>query len=250
LRRRDDITITVYAPPLTGGDARPAAIIRAMERAFPGVLLSWTVVEKRLVPLAQLRVDADGTFSFACNGDERRPVMISGWTVWHGPDQEAILEVYARIPLGDAGVASAVLAAIGDEARGFWGHATPFAAGAAIARQVDGRPHDPEPPPHGLPLVRHPREMPSPEIPYHLGWWNYWSAAAARAVGFPDPERDAELLARARSTSTGGWVLRLTDAPLDLDNPAHLDTLLRAYERFPEIGGRAGGQFAEPRGMP
>ena len=26
--------------------------------------------------------------------------------------------------------------------------------------------------------------------------------------------------------------------PLDLDNPAHLDALLRAYERFPEIGGR------------
>ena len=32
--------------------------------------------------------------------------------------------------------------------------------------------------------------------------------------------------------------MQLTDAPLDLDNPAHLDTLLRAYERFPEIGGR------------
>nr|WP_095976989.1 DUF5953 family protein [Melittangium boletus] len=29
------------------------------------------------------------------------------------------------------------------------------------------------------------------------------------------------------------------DAPLDLDNPAHLDALKRAYERFPEIGGRS-----------
>jgi len=27
--------------------------------------------------------------------------------------------------------------------------------------------------------------------------------------------------------------------PLDLDNPAHLDALLRAYEHFPEIGGRS-----------
>jgi hypothetical protein len=26
--------------------------------------------------------------------------------------------------------------------------------------------------------------------------------------------------------------------PLDLDNPAHLEALLRAYERFPWIGGR------------
>ena len=28
-------------------------------------------------------------------------------------------------------------------------------------------------------------------------------------------------------------------APLDLGNPAHLDALKRAYERFPEIGGRS-----------
>ncbi|EPX62831.1 hypothetical protein D187_006241 [Cystobacter fuscus DSM 2262] len=31
----------------------------------------------------------------------------------------------------------------------------------------------------------------------------------------------------------------LTDAPLDLDNPASPDALKRAHERFPEIGGRA-----------
>jgi hypothetical protein len=36
-----------------------------------------------------------------------------------------------------------------------------------------------------------------------------------------------ELLSRARRTATGGWVVRLTDALLDLD------------ERFPEIGGRS-----------
>ncbi|WP_395848455.1 DUF5953 family protein [Cystobacter fuscus] len=31
----------------------------------------------------------------------------------------------------------------------------------------------------------------------------------------------------------------LTGTRLDLDNPAHLDPLKRAYERFPEIGGRS-----------
>jgi hypothetical protein len=46
-------------------------------------------------------------------------------------------------------------------------------------------------------------------------------------------------LVRARRTASGGWVVQLTDAPLDLDNPAHLDALKQAYERFPEIGGRA-----------
>jgi hypothetical protein len=44
---------------------------------------------------------------------------------------------------------------------------------------------------------------------------------------------------RTRDSGTGGWVVRLTDAPLDLDNPAQLDALKRTYERFPEIGGRS-----------
>ena len=84
-----------------------------------------------------------------------------------------------------------------------------------------------------------PKKIRSPEIPHRLGGLNDWSAAAARAIGFPDPARDAELLSRARRTETGGWVVKLTDAPLDLDNPAHLDTLKRTYARFPEIGGRS-----------
>jgi hypothetical protein len=33
--------------------------------------------------------------------------------------------------------------------------------------------------------------------------------------------------------------VQLTDAPLDYDNPAHLDALKQAYERFPAIGGRS-----------
>ena len=77
------------------------------------------------------------------------------------------------------------------------------------------------------------------ELKHRLGWLNYWSAAAARAIGFPDPSRDADLRSRARRTATDGRVVPLTDAPLDLDNPAHLDALKRAYERFPEIGGRS-----------
>jgi hypothetical protein len=94
-------------------------------------------------------------------------------------------------------------------------------------------------PPRGLPALRFPDYIRAPEIPHNLGWLNYWSVAAAKAIGFPDPARDAELLSRARRTASGGWVVQLTDAPLDLDNPAHLGALKRAYERFPEVGGRA-----------
>ncbi|KFE70712.1 hypothetical protein DB31_5754 [Hyalangium minutum] len=107
-----------------------------------------------------------------------------------------------------------------------------------IARQTRDPVHKPGVPPRGLPALKLPEKIRSPEIPHRLGWLNYWSAAAAQAIGFPDPSRDADLLSRARRTGAGGWVVRLTDTPLDLDNPSHLAALMRAYERFPEIGGR------------
>ena len=88
-------------------------------------------------------------------------------------------------------------------------------------------------------MLKPPEKLPSPELPHFLGWLNYWSDAAARAIGFPDPSRDAELLSRAKRTATGGWVVRLTDAPLDFNDPTHLETLKLAYGRFPAIGGRS-----------
>ncbi len=157
------------------------------------------------------------------------------------PGGRAQFEFHVSVPLSADGItaAAALLEAVGEEARAFWGHATPFSAGVDIARQTKNRPDDLEPPPRGLPVIKSPSAMRSPEVPHRLGWLNYWSDAAARTIGFPDLARDAELLSRARRTATGGWVVRLTDAPLDLDNAAHLDTLKRAYERFPEIGGRS-----------
>ena len=140
------------------------------------------------------------------------------------------------------GIAAAaiLLEAVAETGRAFWGQATPVSAAVDIAHQTKNLPGNREPRPRGLPVLKSPSAMRSPEIPHRLGWLNYWSDAAARAVGFPDPARDADLLARSRRTAAmGAWVVRLTDAPLDLDNPAHLDTLKRAYERFPEIGGRA-----------
>ncbi|HYO52724.1 DUF5953 family protein [Archangium sp.] len=47
------------------------------------------------------------------------------------------------------------------------------------------------------------------------------------------------MLTRARRTASGGWVVSLTEAPLDLDKPAHVEALKQAYDRFREIGGRA-----------
>jgi hypothetical protein len=170
-------------------------------------------------------------------------VTLTGWEIPAGqcPGHQPQLKVSASLPLDEAVIAVAVdiLVEVAEGARALWGHMTPDSVMLDIADQTGPKMYGPERPPRGLPAIKLPETIRSPEIPHHLGWLNYWSAAAARAIGFPDPARDAELLSGARRTETGGWVVRLTEAPLELDKPAHLDALLRAYERFPEIGGRS-----------
>jgi Family of unknown function (DUF5953) len=134
--------------------------------------------------------------------------------------------------------AADVLESAGEAAGSYWAHVIPDNVASAIWDQTSHVVGGPSKTPRGLPMLKRPHELRSADIPRRLGWLNYWSAAAAQVIGFPDPARDAELLSRSRRTATGGWVVRLTETPLDLDNPAHLETLIRTYERFPEIGGR------------
>jgi hypothetical protein len=244
------MALIVYTPALRRDDSRPVAVVHAMERAFPGLRLEWTVSQEgQFIPLpqreawlAQGRPDVKG-FRLICNGDENSLVTLSGWERGgsSSPGGQPQFEVHAKLPLAADSIAAAtaVLEAVAEAARAFWGHATPFSAGVDIARQTQVGADDSETPPRGLPALSPPQDIPLPEIPERLGWLNYWSAAAARVIGFPDPARDADLLSRSRRTATGGWIVRLTEAPLDLDIPSHLEALMRAYERFPEIGGRA-----------
>jgi hypothetical protein len=244
----DELGIAVYAPALVGADRRPLAIIHGMEGALPGLRLEWTLSEREEFIALPHRDEwvattrTDNGFPFLCNDDKDRPVTITGWENPNGLAARSPphLEVHGSLHLDAAGIVAAadVLSAIGECARAFWGRATPAHAAVDISRQTIDPVRKPGIPPRGLPALRFPDYIRAPEIPHHLGWLNYWSAAAAKAIGFPDPTRDAELLTRARRTASGGWVVQLTDAPLDLDNPAHLDALKRAYERFPEIGGR------------
>jgi len=245
----DELGIIVYAPALGRDDKRSLAIIHGMESALPGLRLDWTYSEKEefvALPHRDEWVAADRTdngFPFICNDDRSRPVTI---TAWENPNGLAAgggphLEVHGSLHLDAATISAAagMLAAIGEGARGFWGHATPFNVGVEIAEQTAPTLAGPPSPPRGLPALKLSREIRAPEIPHRLGWLNYWSAASAKAIGFSDPARDTDLLSRSRRTASGGWIVQLTDVPLDLDNPAHLDALKRAYERFPEIGGRS-----------
>ncbi|NOK08092.1 DUF5953 family protein [Corallococcus exercitus] len=243
------LLLNVYAPALVGDDARTIAAVHGLERALPGLRMEWRVTEKRRLAVLPQRdawlakATTHGEFPLVCNGDERYPVMISGRnrSAYVSPGGQPQLQVHAKLPLDAAVITAAadVLEAVAEGTRAFWGQATPDGAALDIAYQTAPTLEGPPSPRRGLPALKLFQHIRSPEIPYYLGWLNYWSADAARAIGFPDPARDTGLLSRARTTPSGGWVVQLTDAPLDLDDPAHLDTLLRAYERFPEIGGRS-----------
>ncbi len=244
---QDHFRLIVYAPALVGDDGRPLSVVHGMERALPGLRLEWTTSEKEdLIALTDrdewvAAGKTDGGFPFLCNDDDDNLVTLTGLENPGGPCDQPQFEVFARLPLNAEATSAAVdvLEAVAEGARARWGHLTPFLAAVDIAEQTAPTLAGPPSPPRGLPALKLPDKIRSPEIPHYLGWLNYWSAAAAGAIGFPDPARDADLLSRARRTSTGGWVVQLTEAPLDLDNPAHLDALKRAYERFPEIGGRS-----------
>jgi hypothetical protein len=245
---RKKFGVIVYAPALVGNDRRALDSVHGIEKALPGLRLEWEVSEEgRLNALPQRdawlieRIE-DGGFPLVCNGDESYPVTVNGRERpgLLSPGGQAQFEVHAKLPLDESVIASAaaVLEGVAEGARAYWGHASPYGYGSEVAQQFRRSPHGSECSPRGLPMLNLPEKLPAPEIPWFLGWLNYWSAAAAEAIGFPDPARDAALLSRSRRTATGGWVVQLTDTPLDLDNPAHLDALERAYERFPEIGGR------------
>jgi Family of unknown function (DUF5953) len=246
---RAELYLHVFAPALTRDDGRPLAAVEGMERAVPGLRLAWRLSDAgRPVALAQRGVwlgksAASGEFGLLCNGDESYPVTMGGRreSAISSPGGEPLLTVHATLPQDEPVVAAAVdmLENVAEGVSARWGVVAPGPVRLVIAEQTGPKSGGPERPPHGLPMLKLPWNIRSPTVPRYLGWINYWSGAAAEAIGFPDPLRDAELLARARRTASGGWVVKLTDAPLDLDKAAHLAALKWAYERFPQIGGRA-----------
>jgi hypothetical protein len=284
-----------HAPPLSTGDERPVRMVRAVERILPWVQLRYRNPGgadfgvsaddyRRLlldafsrgelpfegadvpVPLADrdrwlLDAAARDELLLIHNNTEERMVTLSQQEVWIGPQLAPELCICGRFP-PEPEVwrhAADLVAAVGVALGASYGWGSPGRTGAALRNQfVSGLP-DPDRPPPGLPALLAREALDSPDVPFLLGWVNYWSKEAAARIGFPDPGRHAELLERARQVEGGGWVVQLTDEPLDicfrehtwcageykapeeprdLSNPAHLRALQRAYELLPAIGGR------------
>ena len=223
---RNRVDLTVYAPALMGDDGRTRAAVQGMEKALPGLRLEWKVSkEGQLIALPQrdawlAEAATRGKFPLLCNGDENYPVTIAGLKTpaSQAPGGQPLLDVHADLPLDAAVIAAAgnLLEYVAEGARALWGHMTPASVMLDIADQIGPKLYGPKQPPRGLPAIKFPEKILAPEIPHYLGWLNYWSAAAAQAIGFPDPSRDADLLSRARRTARDGWVVQLTEMPLDL----------------------------------
>ncbi|WP_434386712.1 DUF5953 family protein [Melittangium boletus] len=246
---RARLHLHVFAPALTGDDGRPLAAVEGMERALTGLRLAWKI-SKEGQPIALPRREAwlaetaaSGKFGLLCNGDAHYPVTMGGrrHSGDSSPGGQPRLVVHAELPQDTAVVAVAadMLERVAEGVLAWWGVIAPGPVREVVAAQTNPKGAGTDAPPLGLPALKLPWNIRSPEIPEHLGWLNYWSAAAAQAIGFPDPTRDAELLSQARRTASGGWVVRLKEEPLDLNDSVHLDTLKRTYERFLMIGGRA-----------
>lgn len=235
----------LYAPVLADDDPRPLQVAIALEAALPGAQLDHEVTP---AGTARRLPDRDAFLRQAASkrelpmvfhGDEARYVSVRGREVPGHlmPAGAASWEVCVMIPLGEgrSHLEDAVGRA-GEASGAWWGSAAPEAAAAIIATQTI-HPHLPRPLPAGLPGLSPPWRLRDPRVPHRLGWLNYWSDATARLLGFPDPERDRDLLARSRRIGAA-WLVRLADEPLDPSRTDHVEALRGAYDRFPAIGGR------------
>ena len=243
-RRRNPLDMQWYIRPLVVGDDRTVQAVHAIEQVLPWAPMRFEVSEEG-IPIALADRDrwlldaaARGEFPLIANNDETRAVTISALPVDAAEYPPSQLQAHAQFPAEPEVLqhAAELLAVVGVALGAWWADACQLSTGARIALQTILDFPDPGRPPPGLPgLALH---LDGPEVPYHLGWVNYWSPTTCARIGFPDPARHAELLQRARLVECGGWVVQLTDESLDLNIPAHLQALARAYDLLPAIGGR------------
>ena len=266
------LRVEFQVAPLTGASAAPVLRLReALEQALASVRLAWrgevsgafeATDDPRWRQAFQLVEVPDRAAWVAAQLQARRTVLLYGGPELPGLSVTAQPQLDVRLASGEsvgmvivaftegtveAQAVPALVERMGD-ALSAWSCALTPLASAALALQVQRAPPGPMRPGVQALLARSPRlaelprlrggpaRLPCAAAPPALGWLNYWSAATAEWLGFPDPAQDGEWLARAHRTQAGSWLLQLTQEPLDLERPEHLDLLIRAYRRFARIG--------------
>jgi Family of unknown function (DUF5953) len=237
--------LVAYAPPLTESDDRPIGLLQAIESVLPQDRMDYTISPEGTPIQVQdreafLRASAlRREISLLCNGIEKRLVSVSGHSI-------AAVLAPARAPLLDVAIAlpetpdyvhqsDELLFRACERLQAFWAVGSPNETAAIIGAQTVF-PWIASQPPLGLPALLPPQQLTTALLPHRFGWLNYWSAETARALGFPDGGTNAHWFAGARRSTNGAWLLKLTELPLDLGAPQHLQRLKEAYDRFPKVG--------------
>lgn len=90
-----------------------------------------------------------------------------------------------------------------------------------------------------LPIMEYQTLEEQTRYPARVHWLNYWSADTARGMGFPSATEDQRILQHCSRTPSGAWIVKLSEAPLDLEREDDVETLVWAYRRFKQVGKRA-----------
>ncbi|MFP2911114.1 DUF5953 family protein [Pyxidicoccus sp. 3LFB2] len=273
--RLNPVKLDFVVPPLASDDASVSEVLRVLEDIFPGVDVSWCVepVEEREPATnrsaqeepqyQQVRVvDRDGWVTerlrsgtslqlFSAPGKYSLNVSANPGlraTAADGREMEVVTVWLSRFEVLSDGRLERLVARCGDALRawhmGFMPVATtstllPVLFSADVPLPSFMNPRVRFPALNALPrLGNRPDLLPGPQTPLQLGWLNYWSLETARWLGFPNATRDGEWLGRSTCTDSGAWVVTLTDTPLELERHEHVDTLVRAYTRFDQVGVR------------
>ena len=83
-----------------------------------------------------------------------------------------------------------------------------------------------------------PAEITTSWRPGTIGWINYWSPDTCQLLGFPDNTLDSQVLPVSHRTSTGAWLVKLSEDPLDFEQEEHRNIIRWAFDRFREVGKR------------
>jgi hypothetical protein len=240
--------LQLYCPKLHKGDKRTLRAIDAAENVLGEKLLFHETATgpKRTVnreSLVRTEIAKSGSPPMITNGDKARYFAISGLALpMLLPAGRAMFRAHAYIApqLVRKIDSHQLLAGMGFAFEAWWGSLDPPTLGHLIYDQLHapgvGAYGNPIVLPPGIPALSHVNELESAARPAWIGWINYWSDEAAALLGLTERNGDKIVPFQKVARVSGGWVLKVTNVPLDVARPDHLSRLVAAYERFPGVG--------------